>query len=404
MSSHDDTPSLFPEPIESQNDAAAEAKAAENRKQKKPRAKPTKRVPIDPTLSEEEKAAERRRRNAARMAKWKAEHPEEVKQAREANREKLNAAARAAYQANPEERRAKGRAWRAANPEKFRESFKKSREKTGAEKLRSDARARYAADPERHRAKTKRWFDANPEKVREIRQRTTEKHRGAIARRQKAKCAKKKEFIDGLMAGGCVGCGEKDTRCLCFHHRDPATKDTEVSRMVSHSHKRIMEEAAKCDVLCTNCHMRAHAEDGVTRLGPKRLADIPSLAEVKANRPPRGQRGGEYLKLYMKAYQQERYLANKAKCDRIRQDRGCLHCGMKDVVCLQFHHRDPEKRVNTVGSMCGYNTKHLDAEIKKCDVICASCHSKHHAKDRRSGDSPTARKRRVKQAELPFGD
>lgn len=46
-----------------------------------------------------------------------------------------------------------------------------------------------------------------------------------------------------------------------FHHRDPSQKDFEVSMMVmGHSRERILDEIAKCDALCANCHLKLHWE------------------------------------------------------------------------------------------------------------------------------------------------
>jgi hypothetical protein len=57
----------------------------------------------------------------------------------------------------------------------------------------------------------------------------------------------------------CSRCDEATVECLQFHHRDPAQKDFEVSHMVlGYSRERILEEIAKCDVLCANCHLKHH--------------------------------------------------------------------------------------------------------------------------------------------------
>ena len=47
---------------------------------------------------------------------------------------------------------------------------------------------------------------------------------------------------------------------LQFHHRDPSTKKYKVAFMVCRNHtlKSIMEEIAKCDVVCGNCHAAMH--------------------------------------------------------------------------------------------------------------------------------------------------
>jgi len=66
----------------------------------------------------------------------------------------------------------------------------------------------------------------------------------------------------------CLRCGEATLECLQFHHRDPAEKDIEVSNMISGwSRERILEEIAKCDVLCANCHLKLHWEERQSQKG-----------------------------------------------------------------------------------------------------------------------------------------
>ena len=62
----------------------------------------------------------------------------------------------------------------------------------------------------------------------------------------------------------CVRCGESHPAVLQFHHRDPAEKDIALAEAVSAgwSVERILREAAKCEVLCANCHMKHHAREG----------------------------------------------------------------------------------------------------------------------------------------------
>ena len=69
---------------------------------------------------------------------------------------------------------------------------------------------------------------------------------------------------------GCVRCGEKDVRCLSFHHeRD---KYAEISDMVSRglSWVRIMAEIEKCILLCANCHCKEHIR---LEIGPQLTID-----------------------------------------------------------------------------------------------------------------------------------
>ena len=64
-----------------------------------------------------------------------------------------------------------------------------------------------------------------------------------------------------LKAGGCVVCGEKELCCLSFHHRDPAQKSFGIGSQKQRfrTEEAIRAEAAKCDVLCHNCHAKTHA-------------------------------------------------------------------------------------------------------------------------------------------------
>jgi len=60
----------------------------------------------------------------------------------------------------------------------------------------------------------------------------------------------------------CQKCGFAHPAALDFHHRDGGEKDAEVTRLVASkvNKTRILEEIAKCDVLCANCHRIIHHE------------------------------------------------------------------------------------------------------------------------------------------------
>lgn len=57
----------------------------------------------------------------------------------------------------------------------------------------------------------------------------------------------------------CVKCGMSHPACMDFHHEDPNTKTGAVNQFVrDKSWKKAYEEAAKCIVLCANCHRIHH--------------------------------------------------------------------------------------------------------------------------------------------------
>lgn len=57
----------------------------------------------------------------------------------------------------------------------------------------------------------------------------------------------------------------------------------------------------------------------------------------------------------------------------------CSICGESHISCLDFHHTDPKVKESGLSGLWRYSTKEkvLD-EIKKCIVLCANCHRKHH--------------------------
>jgi hypothetical protein len=59
---------------------------------------------------------------------------------------------------------------------------------------------------------------------------------------------------------GCKFCSETESVCLDLHHLDPPQKDYTVSDIIGvQSWTRLMEEVAKCIVVCKNCHTKIHA-------------------------------------------------------------------------------------------------------------------------------------------------
>jgi hypothetical protein len=79
-------------------------------------------------------------------------------------------------------------------------------------------------------------------------------------RREQAKEFRKwKEF-----AGPCRKCGNSDPRVLEFHHLDPKKKKfcICVGAWYRRSLIELIEELAKCEVLCANCHKIEEFENG----------------------------------------------------------------------------------------------------------------------------------------------
>jgi hypothetical protein len=63
-------------------------------------------------------------------------------------------------------------------------------------------------------------------------------------------------LLERLRAVSCADCGGRFDPCqMDFDHRDPSSKRYTVSRMVGKATTdAILEEVAKCDIVCGNCH------------------------------------------------------------------------------------------------------------------------------------------------------
>lgn len=61
----------------------------------------------------------------------------------------------------------------------------------------------------------------------------------------------------------CQRCGNTDIRVLDFHHLDKSKKEMSISQIVykGWGRERILQEIAKCEVLCANCHRILHWEE-----------------------------------------------------------------------------------------------------------------------------------------------
>lgn len=108
---------------------------------------------------------------------------------------------------------------------------------------------------------TEAWKKLHPEQMKEYRRKHYHANKNPyIARAQSTRIKRKewnKEFKKTLK---CARCPERYWACLQFHHKDPANKTSTINAALGRgwSIKRILEEIAKCEVLCANCHAKEH--------------------------------------------------------------------------------------------------------------------------------------------------
>ncbi len=60
----------------------------------------------------------------------------------------------------------------------------------------------------------------------------------------------------------------------------------------------------------------------------------------------------------------------------------CSECGESDPMVLEFHHSGEKARDVSYLTAAGYSVATIQAEIDKCDVLCANCYRRHTMKER----------------------
>jgi hypothetical protein len=94
---------------------------------------------------------------------------------------------------------------------------------------------------EEQKAAQKRWYERN---------------RGTTIGRSRTTRVNNRLWLKQQKSKPCVDCGLEWPTCVMeFHHRDPSVKVMPIAKaLVNRSRRFVIEEIAKCDLLCANCH------------------------------------------------------------------------------------------------------------------------------------------------------
>lgn len=84
---------------------------------------------------------------------------------------------------------------------------------------------------------------------------------------------------------------------------------------------------------------------------------------------------------------------------KYKESQGCCKCGMTDFRALEFHHPNDDKEFN-IGNSRHIGFEKLWKEIKKCEVICANCHSIQHFEEKTGCSSVAERSFWGREAEI----
>lgn len=75
---------------------------------------------------------------------------------------------------------------------------------------------------------------------------------------------------------------------------------------------------------------------------------------------------------------QNEHKAKKSEWLRHQKAVPCMDCGVQyPYWVMQFDHRDPAEKIEVVSKLAARRVGwiKLEAEVAKCDVVCANCHA-----------------------------
>lgn len=79
-------------------------------------------------------------------------------------------------------------------------------------------------------------------------------------------------------------------------------------------------------------------------------------------------------------YMKKKYQEKKEIIQELKSQCSCAKCGDSRGYVLEYHHKDPSVKENTIARMTSnnFNLDKVYQEIQKCVVLCANCHREFH--------------------------
>lgn len=95
---------------------------------------------------------------------------------------------------------------------------------------------------------------------------------------QQLRGRERKLHLIRLLGGACKRCGYmRNHAAMAFHHRSPESKSFQLDlrHLSNRTWQRVLDEVAKCELLCSNCHLEVHnPECAMTSEMIDRAADV----------------------------------------------------------------------------------------------------------------------------------
>lgn len=116
--------------------------------------------------------------------------------------------------------------------------------------------------------------------------------------------------------------------------------------------------------MCRTCHRDYERQ---------RIQNSPEATQKNRDRANAWRHQGGNLEHY-REYRRDRRAKNKLWLDE-KKASGCFACGEKRIECLDFHHKDRKTKSFNIGlNWDSVSRERLEAEVAKCQVLCANCH------------------------------
>ncbi|MBV9545757.1 MAG: hypothetical protein JOY61_15405 [Chloroflexi bacterium] len=112
------------------------------------------------------------------------------------------------------------------------------------------------------------WRAENAEKVRGYWRASYYRNRQRLAAERRRRKADVRQWLREYKQGlTCATCGERHPATLDFHHTEAADKEFSIGDAANYkwSRSRLLDEIAKCEILCANCHRKRHWTERTVR-------------------------------------------------------------------------------------------------------------------------------------------
>jgi hypothetical protein len=184
-------------------------------------------------------------------------------------------------------------------------------------------RQRWAENKERYSVANRAWAEANRE---------------WILNYFHDRSAERQALLNNLKSVPCVDCGTLyPPYCMEFDHMR-GEKRAPVGKMLNHNIDRLLEEIAKCEIVCCACHR------------------IRSAARLPPSKRPR------------KTAERRKWLQDLKATP-------CVDCGIvRPPVAMDFDHVRGEKSFELSNAVMYQDRSKILAEIAKCEIVCCLCH------------------------------